>query len=79
MLELGVIGLIVMVNVSRLGSGKGFFIFKIFGFNITVFIKTRLNSMKLFREIKVNQIKKMRNVNVRSCVFMMFQMISIWN
>ena len=58
---------------------KGFFYFHIFWFNVTFFIKTCLKRMNPFREIKVNQIKKMGSVNVQSCVFMMFQMISIWN
>ena len=89
-MELGVIGPIVMVNVSRLEQGKGFY-FQNFGstsnshwiwymLHVTCSCIAACNILyKLSREIKMDQIKNLRSVNARNYVFIMFQMISIWN
>ena len=85
-MELGVIGPIVMVNVSRLEQGKGFYIFKtsdrlqiLIEYDTCSCIAACNILYKLSREIKMDQIKNLRSVNARNYVFIMFQMISIWN
>ena len=77
-MELGVIGPIVMENVSRSEKGKGFYFFKISA-RLQIFIKLDACCVNPSREIKMDQIKNLRSANVRDYVFMMFQMISIWN
>ena len=81
-MELGVIGPTVMANVSRSEQGKGFRFSKRridFKFSLNM-IHAACNMLyKLYREIKMDQIKNLRSVNARNYVFMMFQMISIWN
>ena len=85
-MELGVIGPTVMANVSRSEQGKGFRFSKRridFKFSLNM-IHAACNMLynlyyKLSREIKMDQIKNLRSVNARNYVFIMFQMISIWN
>ena len=76
MMRLGVTGQNAMDNVNRLELGKGFSC--TIGYTVSTYSSEshRFTDKAPLKELKMHQLKKLMNVTVPGCVFLMFQMMS---